>query len=114
MSANTFRGADDSARLRRPLLILFPATLIRHSRFFRRLWQEGGTKIRPPGRACGGQSEPRPRRPCNVQGVDPRADQGRMESPSAIHRPCESALPFRLEENTSELQSLMRISYAVF
>src|SRR3546814_8458091 len=24
----------------------------------------------------------------------PRADQGRMESPAAIHRPCESALPF--------------------
>src|SRR3546814_1412053 len=101
MSANTFRGADDSARLRRPLLILFPATLIRHSRFFRRLWQEGGTKTRPPGRACGGKSEPRPRSPCNVQGVDPRADQGRMKSP-------------RSEEHTSELQSLMRISYAVF
>src|SRR3546814_3639975 len=43
-----------------------------------------------------------------------RADQGRMESPEAIHRPCESALPFRSEEHTSELQSLMRISYAVF
>src|SRR3546814_9582255 len=47
-------------------------------------------------------------------GAVPRADQGRMESPEAIHRPCKSALPFRSEEHTSELQSLMRSSYAVF
>src|SRR3546814_2031318 len=32
----------------------------------------------------------------------------------ARHHPCERKLPRRSEEHTSELQSLMRISYAVF
>src|SRR3546814_3260677 len=51
-----------------------------------------------------------PRRPLPDFGVlpsPPRAPDGRMPTP---HRP----LVIRSEEHTSELQSLMRISYAVF
>src|SRR3546814_1904262 len=36
---------------------------------------------------------------------------GRQQKPSPVHR---AAAPRRSEEHTSELQSLMRISYAVF
>src|SRR3546814_8637920 len=37
-----------------------------------------------------------------------------VPSPSRASRPWEAGSPHRSEEHTSELQSLMRISYAVF
>src|SRR3546814_3867501 len=44
------------------------------------------------------------------------AARSRQRCCDGVHRPsrCEPNRPFRSEEHTSELQSLMRISYAVF
>src|SRR3546814_8677214 len=44
---------------------------------------------------------------CDLRGAPPRPDRRRL---AALH----AADPDRSEEHTSELQSLMRISYAVF
>src|SRR3546814_1711493 len=50
-----------------------------------------------------------------LRGVPPRAHHRRLEGPlRGDPRPGRGRHPVRSEEHTSELQSLMRISYAVF
>src|SRR3546814_2612474 len=59
----------------------------------------------------------RPRRPAPVEAVDPRSRDLGLCGRQILHRPDLVVLPLlaaRSEEHTSELQSLMRISYAVF
>src|SRR3546814_451382 len=53
-----------------------------------------GGGVEGGGRGRGGSSRRLARWPLSRPAARPRADQGRMESPEAIHRPCESALPF--------------------
>src|SRR3546814_9802909 len=55
------------------------------------------------------QQKPSPR-----YGYGARADHGRQEALCEISPAMDQAKPVRSEEHTSELQSLMRISYAVF
>src|SRR3546814_2590845 len=65
--------------------------------------------------------EPRPFRLQEAEGVGEDLTRGAWEGslrPLGFHDGCDSGLelsqPARSEEHTSELQSLMRISYAVF
>src|SRR3546814_4344101 len=46
--------------------------------------------------------------------VQAHADRCRFRHPAALRVQCTHYIPSRSEEHTSELQSLMRISYAVF
>src|SRR3546814_5274230 len=70
-------------------------------------WGRGRIAKRPP------RLEHAQRVPCLRGAAD--GQQGKSEGPQSFHSPGKAqAVPFRSEEHTSELQSLMRISYAVF
>src|SRR3546814_6248062 len=51
---------------------------------------------------------------CRSDSPQCRGDQDRCQFGFRAHRFCQPGVPERSEEHTSELQSLMRISYAVF
>src|SRR3546814_5953813 len=82
-------------------------------------------RILPRGR-CATDGICRTHRPAHGTMADPADDPGRplpdpdsqrprgTERGSKWERPCRLTFPCRSEEHTSELQSLMRISYAVF
>src|SRR3546814_7148548 len=88
---------------------LFPYTTLFRSRPFRPLVS---MRLRPRlRRAC----RYSPRRESAVHGRDLRGGRGDIRGGGACARaPIPGAPPSRSEEHTSELQSLMRISYAVF
>src|SRR3546814_6751657 len=77
---------------------------------------EGGSRRTPaptgrngPGRDPGGAGA---RAPARAGGPAEALPAPALRRAAAAHRPCHG--PARSEEHTSELQSLMRISYAVF
>src|SRR3546814_5981268 len=86
---------------------LFPYTTLFRSRLQHRTWHSQAGALHPAPAARGFA---RPRHP-RTASAGPR----RRRCPSSdAWRPLPQALASRSEEHTSELQSLMRISYAVF
>src|SRR3546814_9876037 len=95
---------------------LFPYTTLFRSLVLARDHQS--TKPRRVQLRCPGAAmefvEVRPQPvPANLVGRDHDA-QDRLSARQPLHGPLYQIVPVRSEEHTSELQSLMRISYAVF
>src|SRR3546814_3826850 len=83
---------------------LFPYTTLFRSAAIPALGQEGPESLLPPG--FGTPPPQRPVAPVPIRPVPPVAEAPAGQAPGAEGS--------RSEEHTSELQSLMRISYAVF
>src|SRR3546814_10451797 len=89
---------------------LFPyTTLFRSPRGADLRRPEGPGDARRPEQAAAGGRRPQP-----AHGAAPRRHDGRRAALSHSQRGDERQAADRSEEHTSELQSLMRISYAVF
>src|SRR3546814_4792840 len=74
--------------------------------------RDGAGDGRPPSLPCHGdeREQPAPLEAAEPAG-QPAAGRARLRCPAGRRAPCDE---HRSEEHTSELQSLMRISYAVF
>src|SRR3546814_7724640 len=96
--------------IRRPPRTTRTDTLFPYTTLFR---SRGDRASRPPRPRAEGAA-----RDCGRDRAALRPDLCRREAPPpqarALSRPAEARLHQRSEEHTSELQSLMRISYAVF
>src|SRR3546814_8120654 len=99
--------------------ILFPYTTLFRSPLSRRT---GTRRFLPHARSgkplqCGDRRHVQKARLCKLESDSATLNRVRHRPtppPSRLKEPRHEALPFRSEAHTSELQSLMRISYAVF